>query len=217
MRTLEARPIPAIAVRMIRQLENLHMGLWQMGAVGGPASPLFCFPTQRKQGLIALVRCQMNTSLDIFCDYFETDRNEAGQRYYIRQHQLRRFFAMLFFWSNSFGGMDTLRWFLGHTDVEHLYHYITESTPGAVLRSVKAHYAAEQLATADPDATSLADLLERHFGTRNFSILDSNELDEYIEELMIEGIVEIEPEFFDSPAGKSYRVAIKVTPREPSA
>ena len=37
---------------------------------------------------------------------------------------------MLFFWSKSYEGLDALRDFLGHTDTEHLYHYITENING---------------------------------------------------------------------------------------
>ncbi len=76
------------------------------------------------------------------CDYVETDLveydNGEYRRNYVRQHQLRRFFAMAFFWSKGFDGMDALRWMLGHSDMEHLYHYISESETGAVLNGAKA-------------------------------------------------------------------------------
>jgi hypothetical protein len=81
--------------------------------------------------------------LNRFSDYFEVQQDSAGRRYYIRTHQMRRFFAMTFFWAGGFGGLDTLRWFLGHTNVEHVYHYITETVPGEVLRRVGAEYASK--------------------------------------------------------------------------
>ena len=93
-----------------------------------------------------------------------------------------------------------------------LYHYITESTTGDVLRSVKANFAGQVLKQQPTEAHELADIVQKHFGTDNFSVLDSNELDEYVEELMIEGRVEIEPEFFEASEGNSYRILIKVTP-----
>lgn len=34
--------------------------------------------------------------------------------------------------------MEALRWMLAHSDIEHLYHYISESEQGAVLTGVKA-------------------------------------------------------------------------------
>jgi hypothetical protein len=83
-----------------------------------------------------------NSNLDEFCDHFETQTVQYGEndtrRYYLRQHQLWRFFAMVFFWSKGFDGLDTLRHFLAHTDSAHLYHYVTEGVPGEVLTGIKA-------------------------------------------------------------------------------
>ncbi len=127
MRNVEARPIPEVAVRMIGMLERMQAGLIEIGALQKPTH-LFAIPHRAGISLVH-DHTAFNTALDRFCDYFELPLSEKGERYYVRQHQLRRFFAMLFFWGRSFGGMDTLRWFLGHTDVEHLYHYITVAFP----------------------------------------------------------------------------------------
>lgn len=209
MREKEARPIPPVVVRLVSLIERLQDGLIEIGDLDKKAQ-LFAFPRYAGTGLVLLSPERYNESLDYFCDYFETPLNLSGERYYLRQHQLRRFFAMLFFWGRAFGGMDTLRWFLGHTDIRHLYNYITESVPGAMLQSIKATYAVEQLAAHEKGTEMLADVLERHFGTRRFSVLDSQELNEYIEDLLAEGVVEIEPEFFDGPNGESYRILIVV-------
>jgi hypothetical protein len=87
--------------------------------------------------------------LDLVCDYFETPlvkfENGELRRYYVRQHQLRRFFAMVFFWSDGFDGLDTLRWMLGHTDIEHLYRYVTETEKGSVLNGIKASYLVDSM------------------------------------------------------------------------
>ncbi|MFI5305273.1 MAG: hypothetical protein ACHQYP_10840 [Nitrospiria bacterium] len=208
----EARPIPKVAVRLIKQLEQLQEGMIELKLITKPGR-LFAYPSRSGRDLVQPFQPLANASIDLFCDYVETPLNQHGQRYYIRLHQLRRFFAMLFFWGSSFGGMETLRWFLVHTDVEHLYHYITESTNGWILRSVKAHYALEQTKSNAIEAEALADLLEKHFGTRNFSVLEDQELEEYIEELLDEGQVEIEPEFIETPEGKRYRILITTTPK----
>lgn len=210
MREKEARPIPTVAVKLIRLLERLQTGLIEIGELSKYTS-LFVFPSHSGTGLVRSNCHLYNNSLDLFCDYFETPLNRKGERYYIRQHQLRRFFAMLFFWGGAFGGMETLRWFLGHTDIRHLYHYITESVGGTMLRSVKAIYAAEQIAAHTAEAERLADLLQSHFGTRDFSVLDSEELAEYVEDLLSDGTVSIEPVFFDTPQGTSYRILIVVS------
>lgn len=204
-----ARPIPSIAAKMIESLERLQIELKNAGIINR-FFPLFAYPHQVRNTLVKFGHMQFNRSMDFFCDYTQTAFDKEGRRYYIRQHQLRRFFAMLFFWGSSFGGMDTLRWFLAHTDVEHLYHYITESTPGSVLRGVQAHYASEQLQSYDDSATALSDLLEKKFGTRKFDLMSSDELDGYIKNLIDEGSVRVEPEFFNTDDGNSYRILIKV-------
>jgi len=209
MREKLVRPIPPIAVKLIELIEEFHKGLKTIG-LGSEKIPLFSYPDVRTGKPVIMVSRLFNASIDIFCDYIQTALNEKGERYYIRQHQLRRFFAMMFFWGNSFGGIESLRWFLGHTDIEHVYHYITESTPGYMLRATKAHFGSEVLRTNPNQEPELADITEKHFGTRDFSVLTSEELDDYIEDLLTEGKVKIEPIFFEGPEGKSYRIAIKV-------
>lgn len=204
-----ARPIPAIAAQMVILLERFQIELKNIGIIN-KFYPLFSHPHPFKNKLVNFSDSQFNRSTNTFCDYMQTSFDKEGRRYYIRQHQLRRFFAMLFFWGSSFGGMDTLRWFLAHTDVEHLYHYVTESTPGDVLRGVKAHYATEQLQSYDDSATALSDLLEKKFGTRKFDLMSSDELDDYIKNLIYEGYVHIEPEFFNTGDGNHFRILIKV-------
>lgn len=222
-RQLEARPIPEIAADMIKLLERLQYGLRDLGTIEATLE-LFAYPTDNGKLINADHRSYCR-SLDYFCDYFETPLNSKGDRYYIRQHQLRRFFAMLFFWGASFGGMETLRWFMGHTDVEHLYRYITEVTPGRALQSAKANYVASKLrATPDresslpsdykDDTAKLADLLEEKFDTRHFELIDSEELEYQIEDWLEEGLLSVEPHFFQTSDGKEYRVLIHVKNNE---
>lgn len=212
-RVMEARPIPPIGVRAIRLLERLHAGLDEL-KITDKKDSLFAYLKMDATGLVRANVTTFNQALTMFCDYSQSALDAEGRRYYIRQHQLRRFFAMAFFWAGSFGGMDMLRWFLGHTDVEHLYHYITETTPGEVLRGVKVQYAREAVIVNTDETLELAALLQRRFGISAFSVLDSEELDQYIEELMIAGQVEVEPVFFETLQGRSYRIVVKVTKLE---
>ena len=105
---------------------------------------IFAFPKISKPWTCSDDKNNYYENLDNLMDYFEVDLIE-GKRPYIRQHQLRRFFAMAFFWSKGFKSIDTLRWFLGHTNPEHVYHYIQENTDGAILNNVKAQYIAENI------------------------------------------------------------------------
>lgn len=214
MREREARPIPKIAARMIRSLEGLQNELRNMGHLK-ELTCLFKPPSSKSAGLrSSLTSPVFNIAFDRFCDYFNSPLDKNGRRYYVRQHQLRRFFAMLFFWGRSFGGLDTLCWFLGHSDTEHVYRYITESTPGAVLISAKAQFIGEKIKVGENVDSELCDLLEKRFGTRNFSILDSEELEEYLASLLSTGAVNIEPQFIDTKDGKTFKVLVKISGEE---
>ncbi|AGB11349.1 integrase [Vibrio parahaemolyticus] len=135
------RPIPLSITRFVWQLEQFNIKASELNLCQGKLSLFNNLDSKRTQ-LSQVISRTYNAHLDNLCDYLETDLveydNGEYRRNYVRQHQLRRFFAMAFFWSKGFDGMDALRWMLGHSDMEHLYHYISESETGAVLNGAKA-------------------------------------------------------------------------------
>ena len=163
------------------------------------------------------------------CDYLESqtviDKKGITRRYYIRQHPLRRFFAMMFFWSSGYDGLETLRWMLGHSDVEHLYNYITESQTGGAIKGVKAAYLVEALQSGIKleGIDSLREVIANRYGVSGSSIrlypfsvavetfededdykttppiddLDTQaELESQVLELLEDNVVTLEPTFF---------------------
>ncbi|MDH5918168.1 MULTISPECIES: integrase [Vibrio] len=135
------RPIPLSIARFIWQLEQFNIKASELNLCKGKLS-LFSNLISNRAQLRRIAQTTYNAHLDAVCDYLETGLveydNGEYRRNYVRQHQLRRSFAMAFFWSKGFDGMDALRWMLGHSDMEHLYHYISESETGAVLNGAKA-------------------------------------------------------------------------------
>ena len=210
-RQILKRPIPSIGVQIIETLENFQNLLLKNKLIT-EYTHLFAPPDRYAKGLKARLRSPVyNRSIDFFCDYIETPRNSEGSRFYFRQHQLRRGFSMIFFWGNSFGGLETLRWFLGHADLEHLYHYITEATPGEVLRGVKAAYLADSLSAGDKEVTNeLAAALFLHFGTTEFTVLDSQEVEIYLETLIENHSLIVEPHFIKVNDLTTYRLITKL-------
>src|SRR5690606_29178198 len=98
-RVEEARPIPKIVVRCFKLIDRLQSELLSLNIIENPARA-FAFPALRHAGLISAgISRRAADALDLFCDYFETPFDDQGRRYYIRQHQLRGFFASAFFWS----------------------------------------------------------------------------------------------------------------------
>jgi hypothetical protein len=136
-----ARPIPTSIAKFIWRLEQFNHKAEKSKLNNGKLS-LFNNLHSKVCSLTRIGAHSFDRHLNNMCDYFETDKvlmdNGEYRRNYVREHQLRRFLAMAFFWSKGFHGMDALRWMLGHTNMEHLYHYITESETGEVLNGVKA-------------------------------------------------------------------------------
>jgi integrase len=110
------RPMPTLAAEALQLLARLSQGLGEMGyPIGGR---LFEVPFSAWNGarpFFGTTLPDLHRCFDRFCDYHEVNLDEQGRRYYVRAHQLRRNFAMLFFWHGSFGGVEVLRHFLGHS------------------------------------------------------------------------------------------------------
>lgn len=200
-----ARPIDEMAVEMIEKLTEIHEIYVEMGLIKQMGNLFDNVSLQDPSEMISVIKYKHSfaQNLDFFCDYFETPLRD-GKRFYIRMHQLRRFFALSFFWGSGFGGMDTLRWFMGHTDPQHLYRYITENTPGEVLRHAKSQFLAETIV----EHTELRELIFERFGTVDFIVLTTGDLEEYIDELILDGEVDVEPEFIVDGEGESYKLLI---------
>ncbi|MGK9066560.1 integrase [Stutzerimonas chloritidismutans] len=210
-RRKEARPIEPIAADMVKNLIRMQKILKRVGFIK-QTQTLFSTPCMR--GSATLTQCSIysyNRNLDFFCDYIQTPINMNGERYYFRQHQLRRFFAMLFFYCGSFSKLDTLQWMLGHTDPKHVYRYITESTDGAVLVGAKSQYIAEQLHQGkNENYGDLTKLLYEKYGTKDFELIDTDVLEDQVAELVQEGWIEIEPDFFVDHQEHRFKIVVRL-------
>jgi integrase len=210
------RPLPPLGAEALGLLARLSERLKSLGYEWSPG--LFQrFKHGNKgdftpYGTTAGEREWLRLCIDRFCDYVQIPTDEDGRRYYIRPHQLRRNFAMLFFWQGSFGGIEVLRYFLGHQKPSMTYRYVTETMKGAVLRRVKAKVAAELIKTDSSATESLAEFIcERHgISLDDLHVLPEADVIAYIEDLLSSKEAEIEPEFVDGPNGEEYKILYKV-------
>ncbi len=220
------RPIPRSIALMLWRLEKFNRKVIDAKLNKGTIR-LFNNLISAQFALSCSVSNMYNTLLDSACDYFETTLVEYGKgekrRYYVRQHQLRRFFSMVFFWSKSFDGMETLRWMLGHSDLRHLYHYITESDTGGALKGVKASYLADAMQSEKlENIDELRKLIAKRYGVKHVGVglsrpsklvrdydapaymtmphIDTIKQQEKFEgmilELLEDDVITLEPEFF---------------------
>lgn len=136
------KPIPLSIARFVWQLEQFNQRAVELGLVKKSELTLFNHIYTHTFKLKKCDSNMFNEAFDALSDYLETPivemDNGEYRRHYVRQHQLRRFFALVFFWSKGYENMEALRWMLAQSDVEHLHNYVTESDTGAVINSAKA-------------------------------------------------------------------------------
>jgi|TARA_R110001583_G_C5670079_1_gene410723 hypothetical protein len=189
------RPIMLIGAKFIWKLIKFQESLVESDVLKNNTKLMLTIHGD-KQVLCPINDYMYSVHFDTFCDYFETSTmyldEDTLARFYIRQHQLRRFFAMTFFWGSSFDGLDTLRWFLGHTDIQHLYRYITENTPGSVLRGVKAETILYGINSDKiKGIEQLRGLLKEQYGVDDVMLESLDDLVEDIEEGFVSANVEL--------------------------
>jgi len=194
-------PIDELCIDMIQNLQKIHKACNSVGYLF--SMPIKNEPSKISDGLLS--KSSYDEKLDMLFDYLEAPVID-NKRLYVRQHQLRRFFAMAFFWKGGFGSLDTLRWFLAHTDVSHVYNYITETVPGEILKEVKAQYVIENI----EQYGNLRSLIIKRFKTDNFDLLDSDTLTEYVESLIDNKEITIEPEFLTDDNNKQYNIVVSI-------
>ncbi|MEZ8579178.1 hypothetical protein AB6D24_04950 [Vibrio splendidus] len=222
------RTIPESIAELVLKLEAFNAALIDAGVFSRRKAQLFNSLSSKNLKIVDDLAVTYNQRLDLFCDYFETPIikvcDDDFRRIYFRQHQFRRFFAMLFFWSKVDRQLDALRHFLGHTDMEHLYNYISESESGEVLNGVKATALVDKViqsqldnledlnralaerfgvAVEQVELTTLSDAAEDYEDEENYSVTPNiNEISEMtslegqILDLLNDEIISFEPEFF---------------------
>lgn len=213
------RPMPTLAAEALQLLARLSQGLGELGYPTG--GRLFEVPFSAWNGakpFFGTALPDLRRCFDRFCDYHEIDLDDHGRRYYVRAHQLRRNFAMLFFWHGSFGGVEVLRHFLGHSKPSMTYRYVTESVSGKVLRRVKATVAKDLIRAEHSATEALAQLICERYGLSldELHILPERDVVDYVDDLLATGAAIVEPEFVIGPRGEEYRVLYKVAPEAPA-
>jgi hypothetical protein len=158
------RPINTSLAKIIWRLETFNEAAISQGVGKGKTLGLFNNLDAKMCNLSKPIIKTFNAHLDSICDYFETPlvkmSNGELRRQYVRQHQSRRFFALLFFWQKRFQGLEALRWMLGHTDMSHLYHYISSNEVGDILNGVKATVIVQGVLNKDGELEKLKSIGE---------------------------------------------------------
>ncbi|WP_186261926.1 hypothetical protein [Burkholderia gladioli] len=202
-----SRPVPKLVIRVLSEIERFENQLRTVPAWTSINTPFIC-PSSR--GLPLPHHDDLNACFDSFADYFELPLDSLGRRTYPRQHPLRRFTMLAFFWAFGFNDPYLIQWHLGHVGMRSWYRYVTEWTDGEVLVQIKATFATEGLRRGSPMFRELSTLVKRYFDVNDFRTIASDEIEDCIVNLQHEGRVTIEPHFFDPRNENKVRIVIVV-------
>ncbi|MCA7889723.1 hypothetical protein LGM58_41840 [Burkholderia contaminans] len=200
-------PVPPIVVRMLNRLKRFQEDMMETGLLAEYTNLLAC-PGRGEFGLLD-IEC-IESVMDCFFDYIEMPDDGNGRRFYLRFHQLRRFFPQTFMESGLPGGREILSEFLGHTNSEEIWTYITEVCPGDAIEQSAAQTATSQLRDGNSAFEDLAQFVRDTFGIHDFWAVSEEELNGYILTLEQIGAAKVSIEYIDTPDGIRHKMLMKV-------
>ncbi len=203
----EDRPIPVIAAKAIHLLQRLGNGLSTLFAEDRKVGDnLFYLPRAEGMGALAAHGDLLNNHLDIFCDFVGLQPDIEGRRWYVRIHEMRKWFLLLLFWSGRFDVLDAARWIAGHTDAEHIYAYIEKEFPGEELPQLEAEYSIDRVyrheqerkigkgdAGNENGVDTLYKAVLRHFNVESLTMVPESEWTGYVQSLRKDEKFRLEP------------------------
>lgn len=203
----EDRPITVITAKAINLLQHLGRGLSaHLAEDRKVGSNLFYLPKLSGMGALDAKGGVLNKHLDIFCDYVGLPPDSEGRRWYVRIHEMRKWFLLLLFWSGRFDVLDAARWIAGHTNAEHIYAYIEKEFPGEELPQIEAEYSIDRMyrreqakklgnneAGKKDSVDALYKAVLRHFNVESLTMVPESEWTSYVESLRKEDKFHLEP------------------------
>ncbi|WHS59795.1 hypothetical protein [Pseudomonas sp. G2-4] len=142
------RPIPSIVGQAIGQLQHLGENLKVINQDSSAhADELFYFPSTKyfpfSEG--KYLKQRVARAMDTFCDIVETPVDDVGRRWYVRVHELRRFFIHTIYRHETSHVLDAIGWYVGHGDAEHTKAYYEDTIRGEELQGYEAESVASRL------------------------------------------------------------------------
>lgn len=188
------RPIPDIVNTAIDILCDLAPNNITYQNNNPEKSPLFLNSYKVNRSPIKATqrnRASIYKSLELFADVVQITPDKDNRRWYVRSHELRRFFAISYFWHDQFTGLPALSWFMGHTDPEQTFRYVTEEIAASEIPEEEARYTASIILEHKENTLlgieSIASLAKIYFGTDNLNMIEIHRLESYLTERFNDG------------------------------
>jgi hypothetical protein len=205
-----SRPIPNFLAKALKLVKRLTCEWSDIFGIE-QSEYLFLIPSEFGCGKI-ISDNNVTVMLDRYCDYVEIPLDCNGRRWYIRTHESRRFFAMVFFWQFKYTSLTALQWMLGHVDPKHTYAYIKETLSGKELTKEEARFTVDAIKGCRNDSgiNKLRQLVKKQFKTENAMLIGDDELELYLESLIEQGVYKIQPHSITTQDNICYEILFEV-------
>lgn len=202
LRRADELPLPKAASDILSRIRNF------IDAIDCQHERLFA--ALGKEARFHKTTASLEDHIDAFLDYIQSPKDELGRRYYLRQHQLRKFFVEVFFKCCGFAGVDTLRWFLRHLDAEHIWAYIKLSTSRGELQLHMSDAAIPLIRSGSVHMVPLIRFLRQRLRVSDFKTVSDEELRELLLDLQNDRTVEFEMVFPHASRSQEFHLGVVV-------
>ena len=218
------KPIPSIAARGVRQLQILGDALVSLHNEENPvqAERLFYLPRRGiGVGAVAVTNAGLDRYIDAFCDYVNMPLDSLGRRWYLRIHEMRKWFLLLLFWSGRYDVLDAARDIAGHGDISDLYAYVEREFSSDDFYRLEAEYSIDRLRDYDftkdshPEEQGLVELYNlvlNEFNVEELELVPERTWQSYVTALRQEDAFHLEPHSVSDENGNS-RICISFRAR----
>ncbi|WP_017965220.1 tyrosine-type recombinase/integrase [Rhizobium leguminosarum] len=145
VKDLDDIPVPRLVAEAVSLMEKIN-------AQVGETTP-WLFQVRKNTGFVEF---NLTANMKEFVDYLELEPPEGSESWEIAAHQLRRGFALLYFYGYELHDLDSLSHFLRHFDPEMTRIYVTEIVAGAITSLRDEMRARIEVGRANLDAETLA-------------------------------------------------------------
>lgn len=210
------QPIPTITAKAIQQLQRLGNELKELYGETDPVllDKLFYLPNLASAHVGVWPRHGVFGSyLDAFCDYVDLTTDALGRRWYIRVHEMRKWFLLLMFWSGRFDVLDAVRDIAGHNEIEDLYAYVEREFPESSLAELEADYSIDRLRELDRNReisdqeVGLNQLYEKvlqQFSVKYLELVSERSWTNYVRALREKDVFHLEPYCLSDETGRKH-------------
>lgn len=209
-----AKPVPRLVISVLESLEALKASWLELLPSNDPLLGERSFFKVSYKGIFPLAANDVYSPLKALSTYSNLV-DGSGEPWVVLPHQLRRYFALTFFHdSGAENSLPALTWFMGHENIEGTWRYIKESLTGKEISASEAAMATSAVCSEDKSdgAAKLRNIIYEHFGCSNFSLMDEDEVQDYLELLSEQGVYTATP--ISIGLGSKKRVSVMISIKE---